>query len=1095
MRHVPLLLLLALLALPGVWTAPSAHGEEDPAAPKKDRDAPEPAAWNVDDPGGPYRDVAFDTNEGTWMSVDVHPSGKVLVFDLLGDLYTLPIEGGTATRLTSGLAYDIQPRYSPDGRHILFTSDRGGGDNLWVMDADGKNPRALTKETYRLFNNGVWHPSGRYVIGKKHFTSTRSLGAGEMWMIPFPEGGKGVRLTKRKNDQQDAGEPAISPDGHTLYWSEDMSGGTTFEYNKDPHGIIYVVRSLDMRTGEIRDVVRRPGGAIRPTPSPDGGSLAFVRRRGRDSVLSLCNLETGRIRDVWDGLSRDQQETWAIFGPHPGFAWMPDGTTIVIQGKGKLWRVDTLTGKAAEIPFQARVEQRLCATRRIEHDAGGARFDVKVIRWPQVTRDGKTAVFQALGYLYKRDLASGRTTRITQQTEEHEFAPWVTPDGTRVVYTTWHDERGGRVKVVGLDGSGERVLVARPGHYSSAVLSPDGRELLYRRAGADRYRGSTFAGDEGIWRQALEGEGSEGRAAPHFVTRRGRKPRYGPDGRILVIRREGKKRALVSLDPIGSDARVVASSERAADFAVSPDGRWLAFEELWHVYVCPLPPQPAALEVGPDMKAVPVTKLSKAGGTYISWSPTGSALRWSLGPKLFRAGGVADSRPDEIAFLPVDGHVDLGWSAAADVPDTDVWLVGATIAPMHDESVIEDGVVHVQGNRIVAVGTRAEVAVPEGAQVIDCRGTTIIPGLVDTHSHTGSSGDRLYPRQSWALNALLAFGVTTTHDPSNDTQMIHAEAELIRAGRRLGPRMYSTGTILYGAEGDFKAVINSLDDARDAIARTAAWGARSVKSYQQPRREQRQQVIRAAAELGILVMPEGGSTLHYNVTHILDGHTTLEHAIPVAPLYKPELEVLSRSGTCYTPTLVVGYGGFWGENYWYAKTKVFENERLMRFTPPSVVMPNARRRVLLADDAEYNHVRLARTCAEVYRRGGPVTIGAHGQLQGLGSHWEAWMLEQGGLTPHQALRCATYCGAKAICLEHCLGSIRPGMLADLLVIEGKPLENVRDSERIRYTVANGRLYDARTLEQILPQRVPLPKGPSLDAIRGNPGHAFCACGR
>ncbi|MDF1701520.1 MAG: amidohydrolase family protein, partial [Planctomycetota bacterium] len=542
------------------------------------------------------------------------------------------------------------------------------------------------------------------------------------------------------------------------------------------------------------------------------------------------------------------------------------------------------------------------------------------------------------------------------------------------------------------------------------------------------------------------------------------------------------------------DARTIATSERATDFAVSPDGRWLAFEELWHTYVCPLPPQPITLEVGPTMKAVPVTKLSKDGGTYLSWSADGRTVRWSLGAELFRATDAEDARPHATALFPVDETIQLGWKQKADIPTTDVWLVGATIAPMHDESVIPDGVIHVRGNRILAIGARDDVPVPSGANTLDCSGTTIIPGIVDVHSHTGASSGGMYPHQSWALNALLAFGVPTTHDPSNNTQMIHAEAELIEAGGRLGPRMYSTGTILYGAEGDFKAVINSLEDARAAVARTAAWGAR-VKSYQQPRREQRQQVIRAAAELGIMVVPEGGSTLHYNMTHILDGHTTLEHAIPVAPLYKPALELLSRSGTCYTPTLVVGYGGMWGENYWYAKTKVWQNERLLRFTPPSVVMPNARRRVLLTDEEEYNHIRLARTCADVYRRGGPVEIGAHGQLQGLGSHWEAWMLEQGGLSPHQALRCATWCGARAICLDHCLGSLQPGMLADLLVIEGKPLENVRDSQRIRFTMKNGRLYDARTLEQVLPARSPLPKGPDLNAIRGNPGQAHCVCGR
>jgi hypothetical protein len=322
---------------------------------------------------------------------------------------------------------------------------------------------------------------------------------------------------------------------------------------------------------------------------------------------------------------------------------------------------------------------------------------------------------------------------------------------------------------------------------------------------------------------------------------------------------------------------------------------------------------------------------------------------------------------------------------------------------------------------------------------------------------------------------------------------------MVTAGRRVGPRMLSTGTILYGAEGDFKAVVNSYEDAREAVARTIAWGPRSVKSYQQPRREQRQQVLKACRDLGVLCVPEGGSTFSNNMTHILDGHTTVEHAIPIAPLYQPEVKLFAESGTSYTPTLVVGYGGLWGENWWYAKTKVWENDRLLRFVPRSAIDPRARRRVLATDDEDYHHVRLARSAAAVLHAGGNVEIGAHGQLQGLGSHWETWMLAQGGLTPHEALRCASFGGAKALCLEKCLGSIRPGMLADLILIEGKPLEDVRDSEKIRWTMVNGRLYDARTLEQVAPDKAPLPEGPDLESAPGGGAaagaHCACGCGR
>ncbi len=1083
----------ALLSLALVALASPLRAQEAPDSEK------EPPKWDVNDPGGPYRDLAFETTESTWSSVDVHPDGTRLVFDLLGDLYTLPIAGGEATPLTSGMSWDVQPRWSPDGASVLFTSDRGGGDNLWVIGADGADARAVTSERFRLVNNGAWHPSGRFVVGRKHFTSRRSLGAGEMWTWPVPgvgaEASEGVQLTKRRNDQQDAGEPVFSPDGRYLWWSEDMSGGDTFEYNKDPHGTIYVIRRKDLETGEVRDVLRRPGGAVRPQPSPDGRMLAFVRRAGNDTVLALLDIESGAVRDLWRGLSHDQQETWAIFGPYPGFSWTPDGRSLVVWAKGHVHRVDATSGEAQEIPFRASVTRRISETVRIQHSLASDTFPVKVVRWPQVTPDGRTAVFQALGHLYRKDLASGAVSRITSQTEAFEFAPELSRDGARVVYVTWSDAEGGQVRIVGVDGSNERTLVARPGHYLSASLSPDGKDVVCHRGGADRYRGAQWSEDAGIFRKRVDEPGEL-----RLVTREGRRPRFSADGRrVLLLSREGERNALVSVDRIGSDRRVRVTSEHARDFAISPDERHLAFEELWQTYVAPMPPGPGPFEIGPKAKALPVRRLSRDAGTYLSWSRDGESVRWSLGPDLFEARAaevLAAPKPKEepkdaprgVGAAPVR----LGFDARADIPATDVWLVGGTVLPMHDLSVIDDGVVHVRGNRIVAVGTRTEVPVPEGARVLDVRGKTVMPGLVDVHAHTGSSDGGVLPQRNWAFLAALAFGVTTSHDPSNDTQGIYAESELVRAGLRVGPRILSTGTILYGAEGDFKAVIDSLDDAREAIRRTSAWGPVSVKSYNQPRRDQRQQVIRAARELGVMVMPEGGSTLHHNLTQIVDGHTTIEHALPVAPLHEPELRLFAESGTSYTPTLVVGYGGLFGENWWYGKSRVWEHERLLRWVPRGVVEPAARRRVVATDDADYNHVRLASTAAELHRRGVNVEIGAHGQLQGLGAHWETWMLEQGGLSAHEALRCATWGGARALCLDHELGAIRAGYLADLIVIDGAPHRNVRDSEKVLYTMVNGRLYDAATLDQLLPERVALPPGPPLEGAADH-SHADCLC--
>ena len=357
------------------------------------------------------------------------------------------------------------------------------------------------------------------------------------------------------------------------------------------------------------------------------------------------------------------------------------------------------------------------------------------------------------------------------------------------------------------------------------------------------------------------------------------------------------------------------------------------------------------------------------------------------------------------------------------------------------------------------------MAIPGDAKVIDVAGKTIMPGIVDVHWHGAMGADQITPQQSWVNYAALAFGVTTLHDPSNDTAEIFAASELEKAGMIVGPRIFSTGTILYGAKAPFKADINSFDDALGHLRRMQAAGAFSVKSYNQPRRDQRQQVIEAARQLGMMVVPEGGSLFEHNMTMLVDGHTGVEHSIPVANAYEDVMQLWSKTRTGYTPTLIVGYGGLWGEQYWYAKTNVWEDQRLLTFVPRRIVDARARRPMVAPDD-EWNHISNARIAKRLLDRGVSVQLGAHGQREGLGAHWELWMFTQGGMTPMEALRCATLNGARYLALDKDIGSLEAGKLADLIVLDGNPLEDIRNSESVRYTVVNGRIFDAATMNEI-----------------------------
>src|SRR5437763_4591218 len=320
----------------------------EPTGGKKDQ------KWDVGARHGPGHDVAIDTTEGTWMNLDGSPDGREIAFDLLGDIYVMPIGGGEAHPIATGNAWEMQPRYSPNGQEIAFTSDRGGGDNIWVMNRDGSSPRAITKESFRLLNGPEWTPDGNYIVARKHFTSSRSLGSGEMWLYHRSGVGAGVQMTKARTKQKDSNEPVFSPDGRYLYFSDDATPGETFQYSKDPNGQIYVIQRLDRQTGEVEPYVTGPGGAVRPTPSPDGKSLAFVRRVRYKSMIFVLDLESGKETPLYDGLDRDMQETWAVHGVYPSMAWTPDNKSIVFWSAGHINRLDVATEQVANIPFHVK---------------------------------------------------------------------------------------------------------------------------------------------------------------------------------------------------------------------------------------------------------------------------------------------------------------------------------------------------------------------------------------------------------------------------------------------------------------------------------------------------------------------------------------------------------------------------------------------------------------------------------------------------------------------------------------------------------------------------------------------------------------------
>ncbi|MDH4110130.1 MAG: amidohydrolase family protein [Gammaproteobacteria bacterium] len=1132
--------------------------------------------WDVNAPLGPSREFRLVTDEGTWMNLDVHPDGKRIVFDLLGDLYLVPIGGGDAVQLTTGAAYDIQPRFSPDGREVLFTSDRGGINAIWVGKFDGEGLtdfRALNDGKANNWGGASWDRTGNWILARKRQTDTSSIGISEMWLF-HADGGSGVKLV---GDGAEVDSFSASPDGRYFYYG----AAGPFNYGRNPHTAIWSVNRYDRVTGEKRPISAANGSAASPLLSPDGSRIAFVRRVGTASTLWLHDLATGAERQLWDGLDRDEIESFATHNVYPGYAWLPDGSAIIIWAGGKLHRVPVDGAAVANIPFRIDASIRYHEPLRSKRNPAPDTLDVRLVRWPVFSPDGNSLVFTALGHLYWMTLPDGRPRRVTDQAAL-EFAPAFSPDGRRLAFTSWSDADGGALHVADWrrNGPGTVQTIHRSGsQLVNPAFSADADRLLVVAGSGASLRGEDLGNEQ---RHDILVLDSRGRGEPEFVVstanrgaqRRITRPSFSADGaRVWYFDDEGgggergartpPKTALKSVKLDGTDVRSHLQFRYAQEAVVSPDGTLIAFTEEHNAYVVGLPAAGATVDFDPNAATLAFRRLTEDGGEWVRWSHDGSRLSYGFGNRVSRV-AVADlelsakleprdAGDEGIIVLAVDidaagsyGHagsrrgldelkpvLEAAWADAAqarvdvtladDAPWSawkalDDWLgemkvarnavpttaekkeekeeskpaveefvielsvprakptgvvafTGARLITMNGDEVVENGNVVVRDNRIVAIGAADTVDIPAGAERFDVSGKTIIPGLIDVHAHMGYGVLDVNPQKEWRYYANLAYGVTTTHDPSASTHTVFGQSEMVEAGVMVGPRIFSTGFILYGAIIPDLAVINSYADALSHVRRLKSLGAFSVKSYMQPRREQRQWVLRAARAEGMLVFPEGGGDFPANMGMVMDGHSGIEHALSVGAIYRDAVELFAKSRAGYTPTLLVAYGGLPGEFWFYQNHDVWTDNKLQSFFPPRQIDARSRRREMAADD-DFNHKNVAAGMRQISEAGGLVLLGAHGQLQGLGAHWELWAIGQGGMAPHDALRAATLNGAVYLGMDEHLGSLEPGKLADLVVLDANPLDRLENSTSVRMTVINGVVYDANTMDQLWPRREP-----------------------
>ena len=382
---------------------------------------------------------------------------------------------------------------------------------------------------------------------------------------------------------------------------------------------------------------------------------------------------------------------------------------------------------------------------------------------------------------------------------------------------------------------------------------------------------------------------------------------------------------------------------------------------------------------------------------------------------------------------------------------------------MKGDEVIPSGDILVRDNRIVAIGRRGSVRIPAGTRTIDVSGRTIMPGLVDVHAHTWVAWGVHRPQVSQFL-AQLAYGVTTQRDPQTSSEDVVTYSDLVETGAVLGPRIYSTGPGIFGA-----ANIRSLDEARDIVRRYADhFNTQTIKQYVAGDRKVRQWVITAAREMGLTTTTEGASDFVMNLTLMQDGYAGLEHSLPISPLYRDVAQLHAFSGLTYTPTFIVAYGGPSGFGKYLTSVDLDGDRKLRRFTPHDEI--DKWKSVQWQRDDQYVHRLHAQQLPKLLAAGGRLGLGSHGELQGLGTHWELWMMASGGMKPHDALRLATISGAESIGLSRDVGSLEVGKMADLIVLDRNPLVNIENTNSLRFVMKNGRLYEASTLDEVWPRQ-------------------------
>jgi len=948
----------------------------------------------TDLPLKPQRSIQFTTTEGTWTSLDVSPEGKTIVFDMMGDLFTLPIGGGTATPLTKGIAFDSHPRWSPDGKKVLFSSDRSGAENIWWIDLEKKDTFQVTKDKDQNFPGATWTPDGDYIVYSKGKMQV------QLYLV-HKNGGGGIQLISAPPTLKTI-DPTVSADGGA---PQDIPFSVDLRLELGPQ-LTFKYPVSDTAYGlatQIRDAV----------PSADGKRLVFTVL----DRLYVMDYPKGAPKRLTNNNFTEAEPVWSRDGKSIVFVtWAPQG--------GQLWKIAVAGGAVQQL-------SRLPA----------------MYQSPVFNNDGSRIVFvRTHAQRFRSALEAG------YDDDEDELC-WMPSSGGEV---TVIERANGRSNPHFVKGEDDKIY----------LNNGNGDLLSIKWDGTDE---KTIAHVTGITTFGIS------------IYKNG-----GPD----------------MLSEAAAEASEVSTPSPAASITMSPGGgRALALINN-EIYVASIPRTGKLVNISladAGSAQFPAKKLTELGGEFPCWEAGGDKVHWSLGNAHFvydvNAGEAFDdsvkaakkdsitaratmdsatrARVDSMAkkagprppavFRALENQVKVYYQR--DLPKGAVLLKGARIITMEGDQVIENGDILVENNRITAIGASGSLSAPAGAKVIDVAGKTIVPGFVDTHAHMWPQWG-IHKNQVWKYVINLAYGVTTTRDPQTGTTDVLTYADEVDAGNVTGPRIYSTGP----GVGFWDYNVKDSAQAESILRQYSKYyNTHYIKMYLTGNRQQRQWIIMAARSQKLMPTTEGGLNTKLNITNLLDGYPGHEHAIPIYPLYNDLVKTIAISKMCVTPTLIVAYGGPFAENYFWETENPYHDAKVQYFMPYEELAGKTRR-----DKAgwfmpeEQVFPKHARSMKSLVEQGGLAGIGSHGEFNGLGYHWEMWAMGSGGMKPFDVLRVATILGATGLGLDKDLGSLKAGKLADLVVLDANPLENIRNTNTIKYVMKNGRLFDGNTCNEVYP---------------------------